>query len=227
MSQAPTTNRKQAAQVILKALIVVLGFLGQLISLGRSSFMSGAHFLYYTNISNILATLVTAVLLGLLIRDIKAGHKAELPRWLARLHFALTAGILLTFVAFSLLLLPRMQADYLLSADNILVHNLVPLLAAADFILFMRPRANLAQKTWQGLMLPLAYCVFALALGFSGVRFNGAAAPYFFLDYEANGWFSAGGGKLGIVWWILIIAALQAVLSRLLLGLRKMLNGDL
>lgn len=227
MSQAPATNRRQAAQVALKSLIIVLGFIGQLISFARPGLSSGAHFQYYTNISNILVVLVTALLLGPLIRDIKAGHKAELPAWLARLHFVAVAGILLTFAGFSLLLLPRMSGDYLLSADNILVHNLVPLLAALDFVLFMRPRAHLAQKAWQGLLLPLAYSVFVLALGLLGVRFLGRTAPYFFLEYDTNGWFTAGSGKLGVIWWVLIIAALQAVLSRLLLGLRRILNPDL
>ena len=224
MSQAPTTNSRQAAQVILKALIILLGFVGQLISFARPGLRNGTHFLYYTNISNILAVLVTSALLGLLIRDIKAGHKSALPAWLSRLHFVSVAGILLTFAGFSLLLLPRMSRDYLLSADNILVHNLVPLLAAIDFVLFERPGARLTQRTWQGLLLPLAYCIFALALGLLGVRFMGSVAPYFFLDYRENGWFAAGGGKLGVFWWVLVIAALQAVLSRLLLGLRKGLN---
>jgi hypothetical protein len=103
---------------VLKALVLLLGAMGQYYSLRGSSFASGAHFLYYTNVSNILASLLAAVLLALDIRALRAGRALLLPRWLWEVRFALVAGILLTFVVFSLLLIPRMPFSYLSSPSN-------------------------------------------------------------------------------------------------------------
>ena len=206
----------------LKALVIVLGLLGQFIGFRRSNFMSGAYLLYYTNISNCLIVLLSGILLGLELRSVKAGQQLVFPAWLSRIRFILTSGILLTFAVFSLLLMPLMRADYLLSPDNLLVHNLVPLLACLDFILFDLFYPPGKHRILSGLILPLAYLLFVIILSLTGQHFDGRSAPYFFLDTQANGWFSAGNGRLGVFWWLLIISLLQLVLSRLLLGLRKL-----
>jgi hypothetical protein len=203
---------------VLKALVLLLGAMGQYYSLRGSSFASGAHFLYYTNVSNILASLLAAVLLALDIRALRAGRALLLPRWLWEVRFALVAGILLTFVVFSLLLIPRMPLSYLSSPSNLLMHNLVPLLACFDFVLFSHGREN-RLSLLSGLALPLSYFTFVMIFMFTG---NGRSAPYFFLDFHANGWFTAGGGKLGVFWWFLILAAMILLLSKILLGLQKL-----
>lgn len=202
---------------------MALALLGQLLTLSRTHFMSGAHFLYYTNLSNLLVILVMAALLYFELKARRAGRIIALPAWFSRARFVAAAGILLTFAGFSLLLLPRMQADYLLSVDNLLVHNLVPLLACLDFLLFDAQPPHKPHRAWQGLALPLFYLLLILLLGLAGQRYHqNQAAPYFFMDAEQNGWLSAGQGKLGVLWWLLIITGLQLMLSRLLLGLRKL-----
>ena len=208
---------------LLKAMVLILGILGQVLGLSRSDFMSGTHFLYYTNISNLL---VIALMAMLLIRVLRAPDR-QLPPWLSAARMALSAGILLTFAGFTLLLLPRIDPDYLYSPGNLLVHYLVPLLACLDFVLFPdsppHPRPRLA---W-GLLLPLIYFLFSICLTQSGVRMHGGYAPYFFLDYKTNGWFAAGGGSLGVFWWFLILLGLQLLLSKVLLGLRDLTARNL
>lgn len=206
----------------LKALILILGILGQVFSLNGRSFASGSHMLYYTNISNVLVTLLAATLLALDLPMLRKGKPLALPGWLGNIRFALTAGILLTFAVFSLLLIPRMSLSYLSSPSNLLVHNLVPLLACLDFILFSHGLEGKRQSPLPGLALPWLYFVFVMALMLAGTRFSGGTAPYFFLDYHANGWFTAGGGKLGVSWWLLILGALTILLSRILLGLQNL-----
>ena len=206
----------------LKALIVVLGLLGQFIGFERVDFMSGKHLLYYTNISNCLIVLLSVTLLVLEVRSIKGGRLPGIPAWLSRIRFSLTSGILLTFAVFSLLLMPLMRADYLLSLDNLLVHNLVPLLACLDFILFDSYYPARKHNLLSGLSLPFAYFVLIFVVSLTGQHFDGRSAPYFFLDIQSNGWFSAGNGRLGVFWWLLIISMLQLVLSTLLLGFRKL-----
>lgn len=211
---------RRMAGILLKALVLVLGLLGQYLGLRRGNFMSGAHFLYYTNITNILAVLLMAVLLVYAIQN------KSLPVWLSAKRFVITAGILLTFVAFTLLLLPRMNPAYLASLDNALVHFAVPLLACLDFVLFDSHEPKRKGFVLYGLALPFFYFVFVLVLSLNGQHFHGTAAPYFFLDYETNGWLTAGDGKLGVAWWFFIILALQLVLSRVLLGLKKIILRD-
>ncbi len=211
---------KKQASLGLKGAILILGFLGQVLTLARSNFMSGEHFLYYTNISNILAMVLTAALFIKEAKALMSGADAEIPPFLEKLRFALAAGILLTFAGFVLLLAPQMSKRYLLSVDNLLVHFLVPLLFFVDFVMFSSfPTARLRLPL--GLLLPLAYLLLVLLLFAIGHRFYNGVAPYFFLDYEKNGWFTAGEGKLGVFWWCLILLLLQLFISRLLLGLRK------
>lgn len=213
-------TRRRTAGILLKVLVLVLGLLGQYLGLRRGNFMSGAHFLYYTNISNILSVLLMAVLL------VYAMKNKALPAWLAAKRFAITAGILLTFVAFTLLLLPRTNPAYLASLNNVLVHFAVPLLVCLDYVLFDGYEPRKKGFVLFGLALPFCYFVFVIVLSLNGQRFHGTAAPYFFLDYETNGWLTAGDGKLGVVWWFFIILALQLVLSRVVMGLKKIILRD-
>jgi hypothetical protein len=203
---------------LLKALVMILGIVGQVLGLSRSNFMSGTHFLYYTNISNLFVIALMAVLL---IRVWRAPDR-QLPPWLAAARMALSAGILLTFAAFTLLLLPLLSADYLLSPDNLLVHYLVPLLACLDFVLFPDSPPHPRPRCAWGLLLPLTYFLFSICLTQSGVRMHGGYAPYVFLDYKTYGWFAAGGGNLGVFWWFLILLGLQLLLGKVLLGLRDL-----
>lgn len=206
--------------IILKTLIVILGVLGQILTFGRSGFKSAENLFYYTNISNILVFLLAFVLLARETRAIRDGREALHPPFLHTLRFILASGILLTFTVFNLLLLPSLPKSYLLSLNNLLVHNLVPLMACADFVLFDQSEKG-KLKAAQGLILPALYLLFFLALTAFSFRFRTGAAPYFFMDYEKNSIFAIGDGKLGVFWWILLLVALQLVLSRLLLGLRK------
>ncbi len=219
------TRSPRFPAILIKALIVLLGVPGQLLTLGRSNFMSGAHFLYYTNISNILVLALAIVMLVKEIRAWRAGTQPAYSKGLNVLQFILAAGIMLTFTGFTLLLAPLMPASYLLSLDNLLVHILVPLLACIDFVLFYQGRAKDLRLRY-GLILPFSYLLLFLLLAAVGYRFHSGVAPYFFLDYEQNGWLTAGDGKLGVVWWSLILLALQLFLSRLLLGLRKAREGQ-
>lgn len=205
--------------IALKALVLLAGLAGQLVSIARHSFMSGNHFLYYTNLSNLLIMLLMLVLLFFEIRNLSGRRPVHLPSWLLKARFILTAGILLTFAGFNLLLMPRLPAEYLRSPSNLLVHNAVPLLACCDFI-FFPGRNEQKPRLWYALLLPLAYLVLLVVLGLLGHRFHGSVSPYFFLDYEQMNLLSIGQGKLGVLWWLLILASLQLVLGRLLLGLQ-------
>lgn len=213
-----TNNIRQLPSILIKASIVMLGLLGQAISFRRMGSNPVSHFFYYTNLSNIL---VMALSLFTLLAMLRGRH---LPGWLGKARFAFSAGILLTFVGFSLLLAPRQPASYLFSPDNLLVHNLVPLLACIDFLLFDEGLlAGRLPALGYGLCLPGGYLPLVFSLGLGSIRFQkGAVVPYFFLDYQQNGWLGAGDGKLGVFWWLLLILVFQLSISWMLKGLKTL-----
>ncbi len=208
-----------------KTLVFVLGVLGQYFGLRRNGFHVARQLVYYTNISNILITLLSGGLAFALCRHHRAGTQARFARWVGVLRFALAAGILLTFTVFSLLLTPMLNRSYLLSADNLLVHNAVPLLAALDYMLFDEGLEDGQPRIGWAYALPAAYFVLTLVLMQSGVRYaGGASAPYYFLNVRTLGWFGVKRGQLGVLWWVVILCLLHWVLARLLQGLRSMVK---
>ena len=71
--------------------------------------------------------------------------------------------------------------------------------------------------------MPIIYCVFIMILtkinseslfwGFEGSKNR---FPYFFMDYETNGWFSLSKNiwKLGFFYWFLIIFIVVVLISK-------------
>lgn len=214
------TGLQISFSLLLKTAVLLLGVLGQWVSIRQHHFMSGNHFLYYTNLTNVLIILLMAVLILYDWKANRIGKPVEVPGWLQQARFILTTAILLTFVGFSLLLIPLVDRDYLLSPSNLLVHNAVPLLTGVDYVLFSgrdkQPRLLTA------LAGPAVYVLFALALALGGHRFHGSVAPYYFLDYEKLGWLTAGEGRLGVIYWLLMLGAVQLVIARILSGLRNL-----
>lgn len=204
-----------------RVMFVALGLLGQFIAFQRTAFRADRHVVYYTNLSNILAIIVA---LYLLIKHSRIGKGQPLiaPTWVGKLRFAASAGISLTFVGFSLLLIPMTPASYLLSVDNLLVHNLVPILSVLDYLMFDEGVEEGQPRLRWGLLLGFFYLLLTLTLFQSGFRYaRGAAGPYFFLDPDINGWFTLQQGKLGVVWWMFIILFVQLALSHLIQRWRK------
>jgi hypothetical protein len=117
-------------------------------------------------------------------------------------RFAVLVGITLTFLVFWAMLAPRMEKEYLMSLNNLLVHTLAPLLFIADFFLFDRiaPMGNLA-VLWS-VAMPLYYFIFSLVHAAVNRRSASRAAsryPYFFLDLDRLGWFGFRNGP-GVFW---------------------------
>ena len=94
-------------------------------------------------------------------------------------------------------------------------HVLTPLLAIVDWALFTPGEHATRARPAHGLVLPLCYAGFLLIANIAGLTFaGGAQAPYFFVDVQANGWFSLGNGRVGIVWWMLLIAGLILLIGQ-------------
>lgn len=214
-----TGEKRRAASLALKGAVIAMALLGQYFTFLRSGRVSPSHFLYFTNISNLLS--LAAALVFFVCEFIRRPP----PQWLLRVRLACAAGIALVFVVFSAVLSPLMDAAYLNSRDNIIVHNLVPWLCVLDFLLFDHGYVKTSRAWWPGLASPLAYFALAFTLSRLGTFFGSGRYPYFFLNDEANGWFTLGGGKLGVAWWVLILCLLQWGISKALVALQRRVHA--
>ncbi len=194
-----------AVSVLLRTLLLLFSAIGVSHALFRrkGGFMNAGGILYYTIQSNLWVFVVTAVSLALSLA--RPGGFSCRALELAR--FAVAVGITLTFLVFWLALAPKLEREYLLSLNNILVHTLVPLLFVADFFL-LEPVSPLrkADVLWSA-ALPLYYFVFTLlhaklnpSLNFPG----DSRYPYYFLDVDKLGWFRLRHAP-GVFWWVLLL----------------------
>lgn len=196
-----------ALSIALRAVLLIACGAGVFRTVFRRTdgYMNAGGILYYTIQSNLWVLLTTAVYLVLSVAGAAMACRAlEIAR------FAVLTGITLTFLVFWILLAPRMEKEYLLSLNNLLVHTLVPLLFIADFFLFNRiaPLRD-AEVLWSAAM-PLYYFVFSIAHAAVNPRLSfqgGGRYPYFFLDLDRFGWFRLRNG-IGVFWWVLMILGL-------------------
>lgn len=188
---------------LLKILIIALGSIG----IGAPIFGNGYNFfslLYFTNLSNLLVIIISAIFLYF------DDEETEIKEFWHILRFMATNAIVLTFLVFNSLLLPKMISDgntaYLFSINNILVHNLIPILMIVDYLLYGKKLPF--KKMYLIFILPAIYFVVALLYNpVFGITFPGdSPTPYFFLDYKANGWLKLKGGffNIGVFYWIII-----------------------
>ncbi len=153
-------------------------------------------FMAFTVQSNIWAAAICLVLLGY---DLLVRGEQKRPKFLYLLKYMFTTSILLTWLAFALLLTPTMPKNYLFSLSNLFLHYLTPLLAFLDFVYF-DPRNILKKRhLWLVLIMPFLYLIFFFAVYYQTGRLP---VPYFFLDVSAYGWFSLGSGGIGVAYWI-------------------------
>lgn len=201
---------KKYGAVILNSVLLLFGFLGLYFTIfADNGFMNTDSFLYYTVQSNILAIITACIALIFEIKKL-FGHK--IPTAVHFLRLLSTIAITLTFLVFSLMLTPEMiiegNADYLLSPGNAFVHNLVPILAILDWCFFGSATSLKKGSAFCGLFPALSYVIFVFICVGLNITFSGNTVPYFFLDFNAYGWLKIGNGGIGVIYWIIILAAL-------------------
>lgn len=172
----------------------------------------GRMFSYYTIQSNVLVLLAFgAILLGM-----PAGSRPYVV-----LKGMATMGILLTFLVYNLLLLPQMfamETGYnFRSINDVLVHQVTPILALADYFLFDKK----GDITWRDplywMCFPIAYVIYAFIYGALGGTFGaGSRVPYFFMDTAKFGVFGVALWCLGITAAFLAIAYAATCFDRVM-----------
>ena len=220
-------NKKQLIfSIILKSLIIIIGIVGQIVNGGVGDFMKDYKYLYYTNISNCWTIAITFLFLIFDIISLIKNQPLKISHIVLSIRFMLVFEILITFSVFTILLAPQLiktgYISYLFSLANLCVHIIVPILAIIDWYIYTY---NYKPKKFDFLLAiipPFAYMVFALSGSYLGLMFGtNQKVPYFFLDYKANTWFKIQDGKIGVFYWILILASFIILFSYLYILIYK------
>ena len=213
-------------RIILELCLIGISAAGIISTAVGSEFMAGSTiFMYFTIQSNIAVALITAVFLCSNIMEL-LGKKGFINDALLMAKYALTVAITITFIVFFAVLAPLVDTDYLFSFDNASVHLIVPVLALCDLFIFDNAIKLNAKNCFWSLAMPMYYLLFFLIGIPLGFRYDssGSAAPYFFLDYEQNGWLRVTPNSLGVVYCVLIMMAFVIGLGYLFLGAMKLRN---
>lgn len=182
-------RRLAAAWRTLVALTSVAGIVLLFATSGASS--RPTLFLYFTTQSNIFIAMLYVVLAAGSARQL-ASEGPTGDTWNPRpsLQLSLVFYISITFAVFALLLESRFSMEGAAGISMKLTHYIVPLMALADWILFM-PHGRLGfANVFAWLWYPAFYALASFALaGMNVVRFyDGSRYPYFFLNADKLGW---------------------------------------
>ena len=197
---------KTVLKIALKASLAIVGTLGIIFTAQSSAFMGGGSvFFFFTVQSNIF---IIGMSLIFLVNDVMylVNKKSFVNQTLFMIKYVATVAITVTFIVFFTMLAPLMGMDYLLSFNNFSLHAIVPILAIIDFILF-DTNINLTYKnSLLATIAPISYVVFVYIGAIFKLRYGeNLYYPYFFLDFEKNGFFFEKG--FGIIPWIIILLA--------------------
>ena len=116
----------------------------------------------------------------------------------------------MTGCLFDFVLVPVGGTDLLNSLDSVCFHVIVPFFSMADFLVCNTVYKIRIKDILLSLIYPVCYLGMIMILSYSGVRWKDsltgqpAAAPYPFLDYNTNTWFSKGD-YIGVFYWIIIL----------------------
>ena len=206
--------KKIIRMLILSALIIV-GVLGIILTAVSTSFMGGASVFYFFTVqSNIFIIAMAFLFLGHQIICL-INKKETVNQVMLQIKFVATVAITITFLVFFTMLAPLMGVDYLLSFKNFSLHAIVPILAIIDFIVFDTDINLSYPKSLIAAIAPISYVFFVYAIGVP-LKLQYAENlyfPYFFLNYEQNGFFFEKG--FGVIPWVIVLLTAICGLSLL------------
>ena len=197
---------KTVLKIAIKATLAIVGILGIIFTAQSSAFMGGGSvFFFFTVQSNIF---IIGMSLIFLVNDVMylVNKKSFVNQTLLMIKYVATVAITVTFIVFFTMLAPLMGMDYLLSFNNFSLHAIVPILAIIDFILFDTDIRLTYKSSLLATIAPVSYVIFVYIGAIFKLRYGeNLYYPYFFLNFEKNGFFFEKG--FGIIPWIIILLA--------------------
>lgn len=200
--------KNRIVQVIYQTIFCTLALFGLIGSLGYFDQNFNINFyVYYTNLSNYLCM---GLMVASLVMTIKKALKKEEGEvnTAPTLSFLAVIMILVTFLVYNILLAKDKTADkYFLSASNLLMHLILPLMFIIHWILFYKHGKLRWYHPLLCVIMPLIYVVFILirALIVTPGE-NVVVYPYFFLDVNELGY---GGLTL----WVSILVIIFIIIG--------------
>ena len=197
---------KKIIRIAILSALAIVGILGIIFTAQSSAFMGGGSvFFFFTVQSNIF---IIAMALIFLINEIVLliSKKSFINQTLLFIKYVATVAITVTFLVFFTMLAPLMGVDYLLSFNNFSLHAIVPILAIIDFIIFDTDINLTYHNSLLATISPISYVIFVYVGAIFKLQYGeNLYYPYFFLDFEKNGFLFEKG--FGILSWILILLA--------------------
>lgn len=204
---------------------------------------------YFTNLSNIFISLILALdIVWDLARFAHVGKNGiaqehsplhEKPTWWYVTKFIATLAITVTFTLYLCFLAPTNKLGFFGAYANhgyasFCVHFLMPLIAIIHFLWYDTGYKSAPSHVFLCVVPPFVYIGFVYILSFVfGVRWDGMAAPYNFLNYAApSGWFGLKLGEIsstslgiGVVYFILVFTAIFLGIGYAFLRIKERLHG--
>ena len=197
---------KRIIRIAILSALAIVGILGIIFTAQSSAFMGGASvFFFFTVQSNIF---IIAMALIFLVNEIVVlvTNKSFINQTLLHIKYVATVAITVTFLVFFTMLAPLMGVDYLLSFNNFSLHAIVPILAIIDFIIFDTDINLTYSNSLLATIAPISYVIFVYIGAIFKLQYGeNLYYPYFFLDFETNGFLFEKG--FGIIPWIIILLA--------------------
>ena len=195
---------KKIIRIAILSALAIVGILGIIFTAQSSAFMGGGSvFFFFTVQSNIF---IIGMALIFLINEVVQlfTKKSFINQTLLFIKYVATVAITVTFLVFFTMLAPLMGVDYLLSFNNFSLHAIVPILAIFDFILFDTDIRITYTNSLLATIAPITYVLFVYFGSFFKLQYGeNLYYPYFFLDFETNGFFFEKG--FGVIPWIVIL----------------------
>ena len=197
---------KKIIRIAILSALAIVGILGIIFTAQSSAFMGGGSvFFFFTVQSNIY---IIAMALIFLINEIVLliTKKSFANQTLLFIKYVATVAITVTFLVFFTMLAPLMGVDYLLSFNNFSLHAIVPILAIIDFVLFDTDIRLTYSNSLIASIAPISYVLFVYIGACFKLQYGeNLYYPYFFLDFETNGFLFEKG--MGVIPWIIILLA--------------------
>lgn len=182
-----SSNRTLA---LIWRLLIVAACCAGLYSIFFGKPFSARSLCYFTTQSNIFVALLALVLLAGTLSQIKrTGRRGEVYHIAPWVQLGITFFVQITFLVYAAMLSSyTFSMGFEMAVSNILLHYVVPIMALADWLIFMpHGRVNYRHAAlW--LIYPAAYVVFCFIRAELGPPFfDGARFPYFFMDADKLG----------------------------------------
>lgn len=215
-------------RIIVNTIIFLSALVGVYLELTRTGSPENI-ILFFTIQSNIW---IMCVCLLFVLLDI---FKKDVPKFLYIIKFIFTVSILVTGIIYNFVLVPQYSAIsssiaslYTLSAS--LLHIVTPVFSLVSYIFYDRSYKHNRGFCLTGTIMPIVYFTILTIISLVssntclfGKGYACSSFPYFFMDYQKNGWFtlSSNIASLGVFYWVAIIFIAVLIMSKILLLLNN------